>query len=107
MTIVALAIVASRRFLLTALKLEGVIAGGLLLLLGTAVGDVIATQRVPRLIVLFMSSLFLVLLTNGLVSRFADDMLAWGFLCMNLGLLTGAFFRQSDFPQNSSNQEAP
>lgn len=90
---VALAIVASRRFLLTALTLEGVIAGGLLLLLGTAVGDVIATQPKPRLIVIIMSSLFLILLTNGMISHFGDDMLTWGFLCMNLGLLTGAFFR--------------
>ena len=89
----ALILAAAQRFLGMALRPKGVLAGGVFLLLGCAVGDVIGSQRVPRIVVIVVSLAFYIGIVNGMISNVGDELTLWGFLCMCTGLLIGAFFR--------------
>ncbi len=87
---VALVLASLQRFAAVALRVEGILAGTMLLFIGGAVGRIIGSQPGPRMALIFVGSTFFIGLANGLIRDFGDDLTMWSFLCMTAGLSVGA-----------------
>jgi hypothetical protein len=100
MLAVSLLVVAGRRFPDVVVQLHGLVAGGLLLIIGAIVGGICGTQRGTRALVIVVSSLYFVGLANGLIQGPGNSLLNWTYLCACVGLTFGALYRVGLFPSH-------
>lgn len=90
-----LIITAGRRFLAVALDSRGLLAGVLLILIGSVVGRIIGTQPRARGMTMLASGIMFLGLVSGLVDHEGEERILWAFACMCGGLLFGTAYPRS------------
>lgn len=81
---------AARQYLLEAISFAGLLAGGLLAVVGTAVGRVIALEAGARALTLITAGIFTTAVAMGWIRDAGSERTLWAFACMCAGLLAGA-----------------